>query len=340
MALLKHIKYISVNAKLSLRLIGVLLSTPICIFTQNNLIINPSCEDASQIPHNIAEYNFCVNWWNPYIYTTDYFTSEASASNFNNIPNNIFGFQEKLDGNYYLGIGILDWNYIINDFAYFRTEYVGGQFKNNLVKNKTYQFEFWMSKAEKGHLYSNALDLVITYDTVIDVNNYNSYGYKVWSEQTPLEDTVNWVKVSTCFKAKGGEKAFTIGNFHEKADVNIIFPVTQNQLGGDFDYRYLDKFSLIECPTCCPEQFPNQEQVSVFSNPATSINPATIEIWLNPNTTGKLEIYDSAGRLVAEKYYSDLQNVYTFAQFASGIYHYCVSTETGFTEYGKVLVTE
>jgi hypothetical protein len=321
------------------RFVWFLLFSTFGLTAQNNLIINPSCEDASQIPHNLAEYNFCVNWWNPYIYTTDYFTTEASASNFNNIPNNIFGFQEKLDGSYYLGIGILDWNYIINDFVYFRTEYVGGQFKNDLVKNKTYQFEFWMSKAEKGHLYSNALDLVITYDTVIDVNNYISFGHKVWSEQTPLEDTVNWVKVSTCFKAKGGEKAFAIGNFHDKADVNIVLPTIQNETG-EIDYRYLDKFSLIECPTCCPEQFPNQEQVNVFSNPATSINPATIEIWLNPNTTGKLEIYDSAGRLVAKEYYSDLHTVYTLSQFASGMYHYWVSTETGFTEYGKVLVNK
>jgi superfamily II DNA helicase RecQ len=138
---------------------------------------------------------------------------------------------------------------------------------------------------------------------------------------------------------RDGEKAFAIGNFHNKEEVIKYLQLNPNE-DGYVDYRYLDKFSLIECPTCCPEQFPNQEQVNVFSNPATSNNPATIEIWLNPNTTGKLEIYDSAGRLVAEEYYSDLQNVYTFAQFASGIYHYCVSTETGFTEYGKVLVVE
>lgn len=321
------------------RLVWFLLFSTFGLTAQNNLILNPSCENASQIPNNLAEYNFCVSWWNPYIYTTDYFTSEVSASSFNNIPNNIFGFQEKLDGNYYLGIGVLDWNYIINDFAYFRTEYLGGRFSNSLKKNKIYQFEFWMSKAEKGHLYSNALDLVITYDTVIDVNNFNSFGFKVWSEQTPMTDTVNWVKVSTCFKAKGGEKAFAIGNFHNKEEVIKYLQLNPNE-DGYVDYRYLDKFSLIECPSCCPEEFPNQEQVSVFSNPSTGSQPTTIEIWLSPNTTGKLEIYDSAGRLVVEEYYSDLQNVYTFSQFASGMYHYCVSTETGFTEYGKVLVNE
>ena len=321
------------------RLVWVLLFSTFGLTAQNNLILNPSCENASQIPSNLAEYNFCVSWWNPYIYTTDYFSSETSTSSFNHIPNNIFGFQEKLDGNYYLGIGVVDWNYSLNDFAYFRTEYLGGRFSNSLKKSKIYQVEFWMSKADKGLLQSNAIDLIITYDTLVDVNNYSNYGYKIWSEQTPMTDTVNWVKVSTCFKAKGGEKAFAIGNFHEKEDVNIVLPTIQNETG-EIDYRYLDKFSLIECPTCCPEQFPNQEQVSVFSNPSTSSQPTTIEIWLNPNTTGKLEIYDSAGRLVAEENYSDLQTIYTFSQFASGMYHYCVSTETGFTDYGKVLVNE
>lgn len=321
------------------KLVWFLLFSTFGLTAQNNLILNPSCENASQIPNNLAEYNFCINWWNPYIYTTDYFSSETSTSSFNNIPNNIFGFQEKLDGNYYLGIGVVDWNYSLNDFAYFRTEYLGGRFKNNLVKNRTYKFEFWMSKADKGLLQSNAIDLIITNDTLIVVDNYSNYGYKIWSEQTPMTDTVNWIKVSTCFKAKGGEKAFAIGNFHDKADVNIVLPTMQNETG-EIDYRYLDKFSLIECPTCCTEQFPNQEQVSVFSNPSTSSQPTTIEIWLSPNTTGKLEIYDSAGRLVVEEYYSDLQTIYTFAQFAAGMYHYCVSTETGFTEYGKVLVNE
>jgi hypothetical protein len=306
---------------------------------QNNLILNPSLEDVSQIPFNLPGFQFCDEWWNPYINTTDLFTSFTSSTSNNFIPENVFGYQPNNDGHYYVGLVLVNWNYNWNNYFNFRDDYVGGKFSDLLIKNKTYQFEFWMSKADKGLLQSNAVDLIITYDTLIDVNNYSNYGYNIWSEQTPMTDTVNWIKVSTCFKAKGGEKAFAIGNFHKIEDVIRYLPIQPN-LDGDIDYRYLDKFSLIECPTCCPEQFPNQEQVSVFSNPSTSSQPTTIEIWLSPNTTGKLEIYDSAGRLVAEENYSDLQNVYTFSQFAAGMYHYCVSTETGFTEYGKVLVNE
>jgi hypothetical protein len=339
MGLLKRIKYIFVKAKLLFWLGGVHFSIPFCFQAQNNLILNPSCENASQIPNNLADYDYCIDWWKPYILSTDYYTNLTIPTTNNFIPNNTFGYQNVVDGNFYLGGSLLDWIYSLNDFNNFRQDYFAGQFINDLEKDKIYQFEFWMSKADKGLLQSNAIDLIITYDTLIDVDNYSNYGYNIWSEQTPMTDTVNWVKVSTCFKAKGGEKAFAIGNFHDKEDVNIVLPTIQNETG-EIDYRYLDKFSLIECPSCCPEQFPNQEQVNVFSNPATSSQPTTIEIWLNPNTTGKLEIYDSAGRLVVEEYYSDLQNVYTFSQFASGMYHYCVSTETGFTEYGKVLVTE
>jgi hypothetical protein len=321
------------------RFVWFLLFSTFGLTAQNNLILNPSCEDASQIPDNLGGYPYCINWWNPFIYTTDYFTSLTSASNYNFIPNSSFGYQKCIEGNYFLGIVLLDWYNSITDYYHFRADYAGGNFSDPLIKNNIYQFEFWMSKADKGLLQTNAIDLIITYDTIVDVNDYSNFGYKIWSEQSPMTDTINWIKVSTCFKAKGGEKAFAIGNFHNKEEVIKYLQLNPNE-DGYVDYRYLDKFSLIECPTCCPEQFPNQEQVNVFSNPATSFNPATIEIWLNPNTTGKLEIYDSAGRLVAEEYYSDLQNVYTFAQFASGIYHYCVSTETGFTEYGKVLVVE
>lgn len=321
------------------RLVWVLLFSTFGLTAQNNLILNPSCEDASQIPNNLAGYDYCMDWWKPFIYSTDYFTTLTNNTYTNFIPNNNFGYQKSIDGNYYLGLSLLDWFYDLNDYLHFRGDFAGGQFSCSLVENKIYQFEFWISKADSGQLQSNAVDLIITYDTLIDVDNYSNNGYNIWSEQTPMTDTVNWIKVSTCFKAKGGEKAFAIGNFHQKEDIIDYIPINPSSAGVQ-DYRFVDNFSLIECPTCCPEHFPNQEQVSVFSNPSTGSQPTTIEIWLSPNTTGKLEIYDSAGRLVVEENYSDLQTIYTFSQFAAGMYHYCVSTETGFTEYGKVLVNE
>ena len=306
---------------------------------QENLIKNPSVENFSELPNNLAGYDFCIDWWKPYVWTTDYFTSQTSSSNYNYIPQNSFGNQSNIDGEFYLGIVTMDWLYNLNDCYYCRSDYAAGQFVHNLIKDRIYLFEFWLSKADNGILKSNALDLVLTYDTIIDVNNFEPYGYKIWSEELPMEDTVNWVKISTCFKAKGNEKAFAIGNFHSESEIiNIV--AYDSTASGEIDYRYLDNFSLIECPSCCPDQFSDQPLVYVSSNPSTLNSPGSLEVWLHPNTTSVLELYDSAGRKVANEMYSNLQNTFSLERFAKGMYHFVYQTSDGVTESGKILIAE
>lgn len=316
------------------------LSSAFSSKAQENLILNPSVENNSGIPNNLAGYNFCIDWWDPSLWSTDYYTSLTNSNNQNYIPQNINGYQESIDGKFYLGIDLVIWNYNLNDFSNFRLEYASGQFVHNLEKDKIYRFDFWMSKAEQGVLKSNAIDLVLTYDTILDVNNFEPYCYKIWSEEIPMEDTVNWVKISTCFKAKGNEKAFVIGNFHAKNEVIKQLSDTPVDPAGEFDYRYLDNFSLIECPSCCPDQFSDEPLVAVFSNPTTAGTPGMLEVWLHPNTTSVLELYDSAGKLVAQELYSNLQNKFFLDHFAKGLYQYVYTTSDGVVEKGKVLVAE
>jgi hypothetical protein len=55
---------------------------------QENFILNPSVEVSSEIPSNTAGYVYCENWWNHYIFTTDYFTNLTNYGNLNYIPTN------------------------------------------------------------------------------------------------------------------------------------------------------------------------------------------------------------------------------------------------------------
>jgi hypothetical protein len=237
-------------------------------------------------------------------------------------------------------LALIVWDYDLNDFSIFRTDYAAGLFSEKLQKDKIYQFEFWISKAEKGLLKTNAIDLIMTYDTILSVDTFENYGHKIWSESAPMNDTLNWVKISTCFKAKGNEKAFVIGNFHQKNEVIKILSDNPVDPTGELDYRYLDNFSLIECPSCCPDQFEDEPLVYVFSNPSTSGNPGIIELWLHPNTTGNLKLYDAAGRLIANESYSSVQNVFLLNDFAKGLYQYVYQTSDGILESGKVLIAD
>jgi hypothetical protein len=343
-----NLKTTSLNSsKRSFRRVVLVLGIVIGTFTlnaQENLILNPSGEEASFIPSSTGY--FPVNdWWliNQNI-TPDYFSSLNNSTCLNHIPQNIYGFQHAHGGNFYFGIVNLDWGLSldpINGSCWMcRVEYLAGQFTRPLEKGKTYLFEFWVSKADSLNLISNALDLFIAYNTEVDVHdfdNYANYGYVIWSEDEPFAEKKEWVKISACFQAKGGERAFAIGNFHELSKIEVIYPFPVHVT---VDYRYLDDFSLIECPTCCPEQFPVEDQVTVFANPSVTGEPTVIEMWLVPNSTGKLRIYDSAGRLVADEHYSDLQNLFTFKNVANGLYHYHFTTDLGYAETGKVLVNE
>ncbi len=306
---------------------------------QENLIKNPSFEIHSQTPLSLGHYNFCTDNWNPYIFSSDYYSTEIPSTCSNFIPNNNFGNQICNDGEYYVGISLNGWNYFNSNYQPFRSDFVGGILSQELQKNKVYQFQFFISKAEKGIFKTNAIDLILTYDTLVDVNNYTPFGYKIWSEQIPMEDTVNWIKITTCFKAKGNEKAFAIGNFHSESEV-IKIVAYDSTTSGEIDYRYLDNFSLIECPSCCPDQFEDEPLVFVYSNPSTFGNPGSLELWLHPNTTGILELYDEVGRLVAKETYSNFQNIFSLACFAKGMYQYVYQTSDGLIESGKVMVVE
>lgn len=336
--MLKHISCLLNRIKKNILFAGVIYITPFCVICQN-LILNPSCENVTAIPEGLANYDLCYDWWNPFVNSTDLFSTQTSLIYNNWIPSNAFGHQDVDFGDYYLGINTFDYDYSGNDYIVFREDFAGGLFSEPLKINTVYQFGFYVNRAEKCEIASNALDVVLTYDTFVDVENVSPYGYKAWSMESVLADTIGWTKITFCFKANGQEKAFAIGNFHEMNQVEMLIPSVPNQ-GNACNYLYLDNFSLIECPTCCPDQFPPDQHVYVFSSPSAQNSPTSLQVWLSPNTTGELKIYDSAGRLVAQKSYAELENNFVFENFAAGIYHFALSTSDGVLENGKVMVNQ
>jgi hypothetical protein len=198
-----------------------------------------------------------------------------------------------------------------------------------------------MVKAEISTLNSNALDVVMLYDTLLDVKNYQAFGYKVWSEQEPLSDTTNWQHVSVCFQAKGGEKAFVLGNFHDYDSTKISYKAyfDGNNLI-NWDYRFFDNFSLQEVATCTtiPQSTILLEDLYVLGNPATGNQFTSLEMKIAEGSTGNLSIYDSAGRLLVNKTLQGPSVTYTFEGFAYGLYQYHFSTSLGYQSNGKVLV--
>ncbi len=335
-------------------LLVVLLSTS-SSFTQQNLILNPSVENLIYIPTTLGEYidyssyfeirhTNVLNWWIPYIdsiehyWTTDVFSLLSESDCYCLAPKNRFGFQKPMDGNNYLGLNIIGWNANVDAYYSLNEDYAAGKFSESLEKDSLYEFSCYMSKADTASVFStNAFDVVITYDTILDVTNLADFGYKIYSEQEIFRDSVNWVLVKTCFKAKGGEKGFAIGNFHQNSEI-VKDHLPNIGDWGMVDYRFFDEFSLKVCPTCCPDQFPFEEHLKVSSNPGTSAAPVSLEVFAKGPT--KVRVFDAMGRVVFEHAFSSNQEKIFLPLFAKGLYQYALINENGICDSGKLLMWE
>ena len=315
------------------------------LHAQENLILNPSVEEMLAVDTNSFQkflFDVCPNWWNPYGNSIDGNTVDFFSKYFGTMPINYMGIQSSIDGINYFGLVVHDREILFHDTCYYcQVEYAGGLLSQNLVNAKSYRFDFYLSKAEKSTLNSNALDVLMLYDTVVDVKNYQSYGYKVWSEKEPMTDTTNWQHVSVCFQAKGGEKAFTLGNFHEYDSIKITYKAYFDGSNfSAFDTRFFDNFSLQEVAACTtiPQSTILLEDLQVLGNPATGNQFTSLEMKIAEGSTGNLSIYDSAGRLLVHKTLQGPSATYTFEGFAYGLYQYHFSTSLGYQSNGKVLV--
>jgi hypothetical protein len=352
----KHKKYWWNKSLLMVLFLGVFFTTSKTLHCQQNLILNPSVENLIYTPTTLGEYidysTFyevrhanVLNWWIPYIdsvehyWTTDVFSLLADKECYCAAPHTRSGYQQPKNGNSYLGLmlSVIEWDEYNNKIFSLNEDYAAGKFSTPLHKDSIYEFSCFMSKADLIRFSSNAFDVVITYDTILDVTNLTDFGYKIYSEQEIFRDSINWVQVKACFKAQGGEKGFAFGNFHT-ADELKIDNIPNPGDWGTGEYRFFDAFSLKACPTCCPDEFPFEEHLKVSSNPGSSSTPIALEVFAKGPT--KVRVFDAMGRVVFEHAFSSNQEKIFLPLFAKGMYQYALINENGICDSGKVMMWE
>jgi hypothetical protein len=292
-------------------------------FGQENLIVNGNCDSISSCPDNSGEINKCYGWQDYSVVNSSDLLNFCSSDNFAGIPSDL-GYQLPHSGNGYIHIIPL---MLSEDFIYksryysdpdttLTVEYresVIGTLKEPL-KNQYYRFECYINyssfstSATDKRLALNSFDLKLLdsvqhpltctplhMDTtgMINLNPSNQI----------LDDTLNWVKLSVCFEANGGESFFAIGCMRDSSLISYIYSGDVNQPDQFLASYYFDSFSLIECDTCCgriPPTEPISEDLLIMNSAGTSANPITFQPIFEGNTTANLIIYDSRGRLVLE----------------------------------------
>jgi len=200
-----------------------------------NLVPNPGFETNTACPDNYGSGGpmLCTPWINGNLATADYFNTCATNANVQ-IPTNLFGSQPAHTGNAYAGFWARE--------SFIWREYLQVQLTQPLVAGISYEVSFYVSLAD----LHCAVTHVGAYLSSVppDPNTIGPLAAipQIQANIGYVNDKDNWVLITGCFLASGGEEWITIGNFYN----NPNSPLDPSCSSSNFSYYYLDDVSVIE----------------------------------------------------------------------------------------------
>ena len=241
MGRLRHIKLVFNKIKLIV-LFGAFFNVPNSTICQVNLVVNPNCDIYDTCPQQWNQLDYCIGW-SKYAYTTtpDFFSMCSDVPN-TSIPHS-FGYQLPLSDSSYIHSIILASHKPTNFTFWTGAEYIQAResFMGTLLQPLSpvpHIIEFYVSFDKEGYddgfgggdgrIATNAFDLILlnsnqkVYNGVSPFINLNDV-IKVNKGSNVINDTMNWVKLSTCFMPKGGETFFAIGTFRDTTEIVLEF---------------------------------------------------------------------------------------------------------------------
>lgn len=232
------------------------------VHTGENLVPNPSFEDARACPKDcdyiggVVAWNLFPNFSADYFHrcanifqTPEYFKRFPNEGILNfSIPRSMFGYQEAHTGNAYAGIS----------FCY---EALSVKLIRPLARDSVYKVEFFVSLADSSNvgtryfgMYFSETSIRTTTDNRMQISGFMLDGPP--QVQNPpdrfLTDTASWTPVSGLYRAKGGEQYIAIGGFYPYNDSLVqqirpnrplqkIYRSKEKQLG----YYFIDDVSVV-----------------------------------------------------------------------------------------------
>jgi len=192
---------------------------------QYNLVPNPSFEVYVNCPSGSKQPPPP-----PWIYPTNVTPSYANSctnSSICGVPYNGFGggqnYQYARSGSAYITIGFYSKNFANNQG---RT-YIQTKLNDSLQAGKYYIAGYYINLANTVKYATNNAGVLFTNNSIYVDTISTPFGFLNASPQiinfgNPIiKDTQNWVKISGVFKADGGEKYITIGNFKNDIQTKI-----------------------------------------------------------------------------------------------------------------------
>jgi len=286
-----------------------------------NLVSNPSFEVFSMCPNSGSQIEYAIPWTAATTNSsTDYYNS--CSVGVSGVPSNS-GFQYPRTGNAYAGL-------IFYHSSELR-EYLQVQLSIPLVQNKTYYVEFF-TNLNSGIWNSSCNNIAANFSIL---RPYTST-FGVLQQLTPhvvltgnpiITDTLNWVLVSGCYTAQGGEEYLTIGNFFDNA--NTVVTGTTG-----IAHYYIDDVSVVEITGTCVNavnELSTNFNLDVYPNPTNGILNLKM---LDAGKDVEIKITDVLGR---EVLMSDYKEQINLSNLEKGIYFLSVYKGDKFVGTKKII---
>jgi len=233
-------------------LIILLFFFNIDVFSQN-IVSNPSFEVYDNCPEKINQLHLCNKWVSTGNGASpDYFNSCSLYNKYIGysvgVPNNFAGYQNSKTGDGYAGIVLL-----VNDDRYFYREYIQGELIEEMILEKEYEIEFFISLAESSSFYSDRISVCLSKKKLLKSDTPYSALHcenSLIIHDLALNDKERWISIRSKFIASGGEKYITIGVFVNDLTKKEFKKIKKNNVtleGKSHCYYYIDDVSVTRC---------------------------------------------------------------------------------------------
>jgi len=244
-----------------------------------NLVPNGGFEENNGIPTEIGQFGLAQPWitFAPGNQPADYFNRAAKERT--GVPHNFIGTQEPKSGDAYGGFLL----YLNSRQEYF--EFIQVPLTAALKAGEEYYAEFYVSLAEDSEFAVDGIGMHFAVRPPLLMQG----GYALVQPQVSnptkniILDKTNWIKISGQFKARGGERFLTIGNFKTRP-ANTVKKVKTNRSEKEpykYAYYYLDEVTVKPVgtqPQITEEYFGNlaTNQPVVLKNIFFAVDKATL----------------------------------------------------------------
>ncbi len=213
-----------------------------CAQAQLNLVPNPSFEKLKSTPKNVGELFKASPWLSPTDGTADVFSKKTNTEDIG-APKNAMGEQIARTGVNYAGA--IFFSKKTNNTR----EYVQAELLSPLELGRTYCVEFFVSLSDLSKYGIDRIGVYISKDKV-GAKNWDPLPLVPQISNIPgriLSEHAQWELICGEYKAQGGEKYFTIGNFYPNDETKIKKLKKPSKIKGsqnDYGYYYIDDVSL------------------------------------------------------------------------------------------------